>query len=171
MSAHRFTSLGHPSKFQRVSSIGFVTAATLLTWGQSNFAWCLAVSWAGTVCIYFRGFLIRSGILLGAMFTLSPKLALSYFDSVTAQHSSSGRQQNFAALSRGCHLYSAGRPSRWALAHILVAFVQQAFSSPELLWVGVRFFQKRNSGISGVGLSGWMHFQSPSQQCQTTSGT
>jgi len=27
-------------------------------------------------------------------------------------------QPNFAALNRGCHLYSAGRPSRWALAHI-----------------------------------------------------
>ena len=24
------------------------------------------------------------------------------------------RQPNFAALNRGCHLYSAGRPSRWA---------------------------------------------------------
>jgi len=34
--------------------------------------------------------------------------------------SSSGRQPNFAALNRGRHLYSAGRPSRWALAHILV---------------------------------------------------
>ena len=33
---------------------------------------------------------------------------------------SSGRQPNFAALNRGHHLYSAGRPSRWALAHILV---------------------------------------------------
>jgi len=40
--------------------------------------------------------------------------------SVTARHSSSGRQSNFAALNRGRHLYSAGRPSRWALAHILV---------------------------------------------------
>ena len=30
----------------------------------------------------------------------------------------SGRQPNFAALNRGRHLYSAGRPSRWALAHI-----------------------------------------------------
>jgi len=29
----------------------------------------------------------------------------------------SGRQPNFAALNRGRHLYSAGRPSRWALAH------------------------------------------------------
>jgi len=32
----------------------------------------------------------------------------------------SGRQPNFAALNRGRHLYSAGRPSGWALAHILV---------------------------------------------------
>jgi len=36
------------------------------------------------------------------------------------QQSGSGRQPNFAALNRGRHLYSAGRPSRWALAHILV---------------------------------------------------
>jgi len=34
--------------------------------------------------------------------------------------SSSGPQLNFAALNRGRHLCSAGRPSRWALAHILV---------------------------------------------------
>jgi len=34
--------------------------------------------------------------------------------------SSSGCQPNFAALNRGRHLYSAGRPSRWASAHILV---------------------------------------------------
>ena len=32
--------------------------------------------------------------------------------------SSSGRQANFAALNRGRHLYSVGRPSHWALAHI-----------------------------------------------------
>ena len=36
--------------------------------------------------------------------------------------SSSGRQPNFAALNRGRHLCSAGRPWRWALAHILVMF-------------------------------------------------
>ena len=34
--------------------------------------------------------------------------------------SSSGRQPNFAALNRGRHLCSAGRPSRWALVHILM---------------------------------------------------
>ena len=38
--------------------------------------------------------------------------------SLTVWHSSIGRQPNFAALNRGRHLYSAGRPSRWALAHI-----------------------------------------------------
>ena len=40
--------------------------------------------------------------------------------SITAWHFSSGHQPNFAALNRGRHLYLAGRPSRWALAHILV---------------------------------------------------
>jgi len=42
--------------------------------------------------------------------------------SVTARHTNSGRQPNFAALNRGRHLYSAGKPSRWAFAHILVYF-------------------------------------------------
>jgi len=45
---------------------------------------------------------------------------VSGLGSVTALHSSSGRQPNFAALNRGRHLYSAGWPSRWALANILV---------------------------------------------------
>jgi len=45
---------------------------------------------------------------------------VSRLGSVTAWHCSNGRQPNFAALNRGHHLHSAGRPSRWALAHILV---------------------------------------------------
>jgi len=36
---------------------------------------------------------------------------------------SSGRQPDFAALNRGRHLCLAGRPSGWALAHILVVFI------------------------------------------------
>ena len=40
------------------------------------------------------------------------------FCSVTARQSSSEHQPNFAALDRGRHLYSTGRPSRWALVHI-----------------------------------------------------
>ena len=44
---------------------------------------------------------------------------VSRLGSVTAcTASSSGRQPNFVALNRGRHLYSSGRPSRWALAHI-----------------------------------------------------
>ena len=45
---------------------------------------------------------------------------VSHLGSVTARHSSSGRQPNFAALNRRRHLYSAWRPWCWALAHILV---------------------------------------------------
>jgi len=45
---------------------------------------------------------------------------VSRLGSVTARHSSSQRQPYFAALNRGCHLYSGGRPSCWALAQILV---------------------------------------------------
>jgi len=54
-------------------------------------------------------------------------LAFSYIGSVTAWHLSSGCQPNFAALSRGRHLYLAGRPSRWALAHILVVILLCSF--------------------------------------------
>jgi len=49
----RFGSLGHPSKFQRVSRLAFDTAATSLTGGQPNFARSLAISWAGTLYIHF----------------------------------------------------------------------------------------------------------------------
>ena len=63
---------------------------------------------------------------------------VSRLGSVTARHSSIGRQPNFAALNRGRHQYSAGRPSRWVLAHIsslyyfvlvLFAFVMAALRS------------------------------------------
>ena len=53
----RFGSLGHPNRFQRVSRLALVTAATSLTGGQPNFAQYLAVSWAGTLYIHFRGLL------------------------------------------------------------------------------------------------------------------
>jgi len=57
-----FGSLGHPSKFQRVSHLGFVTAPSLNR-GQPNFARCLAVSWAATLCMHFCGFLPPNRIL------------------------------------------------------------------------------------------------------------
>jgi len=51
---HRLASLGHPSKFQRVSRLGFITAPTSLNGGQPKFARCLAVSWAATVLVPWR---------------------------------------------------------------------------------------------------------------------
>jgi len=48
---------------------------------------------------------------------------VSCLGSITARQSSSGRQPNFAALNRGRHLCSAGRPTRWALACILVTYI------------------------------------------------
>jgi len=48
-------SLRHPSKFQRVSRLAFLTAATSLTGGQTNFARCLAISWAAALYVHFRG--------------------------------------------------------------------------------------------------------------------
>ena len=79
----------------------------------------------------FSGALAPKIILPGAKCTLRPSLAFSYIGSVIARYSDSGLRasaklcgmeqrmelQNFC---RGRHLYSAGRPSCWALAHILV---------------------------------------------------
>ena len=55
-------SLGHPSKFQPVSRLGFVTAPTLLNGGQQNFAGCLAVSWVSTLYIHLYGLYLFEGI-------------------------------------------------------------------------------------------------------------
>jgi len=51
----------------------------------------------GWYLIYtFRGLLPHDGILPGVKFTSRPSLAFSYIGSVTARHSSSGREPNFA---------------------------------------------------------------------------
>jgi len=49
---------------------------------------------------------LANGMLAGAKFTLRPSLPF-YIGGVTAQHSSSEREPNFAAFSRGRHLYAA----------------------------------------------------------------
>jgi len=66
--------------------------------------------------VYFAHWRLRSVYQFGAPCKFQ---RVSRLDSVTARQSSE-RQPNFAALNRGRHLCSAGRPSRWALAHILV---------------------------------------------------
>jgi len=51
----QLVSLGHHSKLQWVSRLGFITAPTSLSGGQPDFARCLAVSCIGTLCIHFGG--------------------------------------------------------------------------------------------------------------------
>jgi len=51
----------------------------------------------------FNGFLVLAALLHGSLVVVV--------------------RPNFAAWNRGRHLYSPGRPSRWASAHILVSFV------------------------------------------------
>jgi len=81
-----------------VSRLGFITAATSLTVGQPNFAQSLAVSWAGALNIHFWRLLLPDGIFLRAKFPFRPSIAFAYrsIGSVTARHSSSGPQPNFA---------------------------------------------------------------------------
>jgi len=102
--------LGHPCKFQRVSHLGSITArhlvvgisqtlqhrtegATYVRQGDHHVGhW--PTFWFGHVCMYVCKRSVRS------------------LDCVIGNR--------FAALNRGRHLCSAGRPSRWALAHVLV---------------------------------------------------
>ena len=98
----RFGSLGHPSKFQPVLRLGFITAPTSFNRGQQNFG-CLVVSCVGTLYIFgscswpnsVRGH--PYGIWPAAKSTLRPSLAFSCIGTITARHSSSGRQPNFVA--------------------------------------------------------------------------
>jgi len=66
---------------------------------------------------------------------------VSRLGSITARHSisGSGRQRNFVAVNRGHHLYSAGRPSCWTLAHILVC---------KYIKLGIKHEQNRVHGLS-----------------------
>jgi len=119
----RFASLGHPSKFQWVSGLRFLTPPTLLNRRHPN---CMMFGHLlGWFTIHLWGLLPPNGFLPGAKFTLRPSLAFSYICSIITWHWSTGRQPSFLAFSRGRHLYSAWWPSRWASAHILVVLLLQ----------------------------------------------
>jgi len=85
----------------------------------------------------------------------------SRLGSVTARHSSSRREPNFAALNRRRHLYSAGRPSRCALAHILVtrffSFCCVVFPVLLFLHTEIRACQPKIDSVAGrrVNIDGW----------------
>jgi len=93
-------SLGTPVNFNGFWHLGFITAATSFNGSQPNFARCLAVSWACTLYIHFRGLLPRNGILRGTEFTLHPSLALSYIGSVTARLSSKGASAKLCGVEQ-----------------------------------------------------------------------
>ena len=129
---NQLESLGHPSKFQRVSRLGFITAATLLTGCQPNFTRCLAVSWAATLYIQYIFWgsypLAEFCHVQNSLNFASMSCLLLYWQ----RYCTALQQPALAKLCgvvqgmelrnfrRGRHIYSVGRPLRWALAHILV---------------------------------------------------
>ena len=117
-----------PSKFQRVSHLGFVTAATSLTGGQQT----LHDVWPSPglvhdIYIYIytcSGGLAPDGILPGAKFTLRSSFAFHIVlaallhgtpgEGVSKTLRCDARNGIIELLHRAArHLYSAGRPSRW----------------------------------------------------------
>jgi len=91
---NRFGCLGHPSKFQRVSGLGFVTAAMSLNGSQPNFAGCLAISWAGILYIHFRRFLPRRRFVRCKIHFTSKSCILLYWQ----RHCTALQQQASAKL-------------------------------------------------------------------------
>jgi len=143
----RFTSLGHPGTFQWVSRIGFVTVATSVTRGQPNFARCLAVCCAATLYIHFRGLLPHRNLVMCKIHFSSKSCILLYWQ----RYCTALKQQDqpnwgvvqgmeLRNLRRGHHLYSAGRPSRWASAHILVIFMVALWNRADHYILSCGFF-------------------------------
>jgi len=117
-----FASLRHPSKFQRVSRLSFVTAATSLTGGQPNFAQCLAVLCACALYIHFWRFLPPDGFLQNSLYVqvLHSPILEALLHCTPAAGVSQTLRRGARNFRRGRHLYSAGWPSRCASAHVLV---------------------------------------------------
>ena len=99
---------GIPANFNGFRVLALLLQQRHSTETQPNFSQCLALTWAGKLYIHFWQLLLSNRILPGAKFSLRPPSLHSAIGSVTARQSSSGRQPNFAVLSTGCHLYSAG---------------------------------------------------------------
>ena len=124
---------GHPSKFQQVSGLGFVIAPTSLNGGQLNFTQCLAVSWAGTLYIQFRG--LTGFCQIQNSLCVQVLLAFSYTGSVTGRSlvaravefsiaivtAHCCRQAAIHVTERYCVLSDRGRPFRNLLHGIWIA--------------------------------------------------
>jgi len=76
---------------------------------------------------------------------------LSHLGSITARQSCSERQPNFAPLNRGHHLCSAGRQSRWTLAHIVVGTVLQQLTRFQIRSTFCIMWSEHGMGIGNWG--------------------
>jgi len=132
----RFVSLGHPSKCQRVSRLGFVTgtAAMSLTGGQPNLARWPFPGLVYTRLIYIYVFGDSCPLTefchvqnpLCVQVLRSPILTALLHGTRAASVSQNLRRatrNGITELRRERHLYSAGRPSRWASANIPSLFI------------------------------------------------
>jgi len=117
-----FVILRHSSKFQMVSHLDFVTAATSLNgtnetlhdvWPSPGMVHDIYIF--GDSCPVTEFCQVQNSFCVQVL--RSPVLAALLHGTRVA---GVGHQPNFAAFSRRCQLYSAGRLSRWTLAHILV---------------------------------------------------
>jgi len=128
----RFGSLGYPSKFQRVLRVGFITAPTSLNGRKPNFARCLAISWAGTLYIFLGGSCllrefcqVQNSLCVQVLHCLVLAALLhGTWAMGVSQTLQRGTRNGIRDFYRGRHLYSAGRPSQWTSAHILVFLLQ-----------------------------------------------
>ena len=94
-------SLGHPNKFQPVSRLAWLRYCTDVAQRRSTKLCRTFGNLLGWYTIYAFLWLLSltpDRILPAAKFTLRLSLPFSYIRSVTARHSSSGRQPNFVAL-------------------------------------------------------------------------
>ena len=156
---------GIPANFNGFRDLASLHVATSLNGGQPNFARCLAVSWAGTLYVHFMGLLPRNRILPCAKFTLRPSLGFSFIGSVTCtalEQWASGKVcsivqgMELRKFRRWCHLYSAGRPSRWASAHILVSESFSDTCRPSRLFPANALLMVTDIDESWIFISSWL---------------
>ena len=113
----RFGSLGHPSKFQRVSHLGFVTVSTSVNGDEPNFARYLAISWASKLYIHFWGL-------------LSPKEFCQVQDSLCVQHLHSPVLATL--MHRGTLAVGMSQTLRWVQGMELRTFTPRYFLSSSI---------------------------------------
>jgi len=142
--------LRHPSKFKRVSRLAFVTAATSLTVSKLCTMFGCLLRWY-IIHTFSRALApLRNFARCNIHFTSKSCFLLYWQRYCTALQQRVSTKlcgvvqgMELRNCRGGHHLYSAGRPSRWASAHILVCCLLHQIS--RLLTVMALFDVKRRS--------------------------